>query len=207
MDSFRLLLMRHCLTEANVTNALDSKPPGLPLSPAGQRQAKALAERLPSERIVAVYSSVALRARQTACPIAARHGLAVTALPGVHEVQLGDWEGRRDPETLERYIGTFSCWLKGELDIRVPGGESGREVLQRFLADVNTIRATHEAGIAILVSHGAAIRLASLFLANNLSPELVGARFIPNGGWVVLEAGVTESHEWRCLEWLQVRVE
>ncbi len=202
MNSLRLLLIRHGATNANVTNVLDSRPPGLPLSLEGRVQAAALAEKLSTAQIVGVYASLATRAQQTADAIAERHGLAVRVLKGVHEVQLGSWEGRRDLPTLNRYIETFTQWIEGDLDLRVPNGETGREVLSRYLCDVEMIRSEHTTGVVALVSHGAAIRLASLWLADNLDAGLVGANFIPNVGYIVLETVPSTSRSWRCLEWI-----
>ncbi|MGV9362047.1 histidine phosphatase family protein [Amycolatopsis sp. NPDC003731] len=201
-------MIRHGKTSANLTGVLDSLPPGLPLIEEGYLQAEKLADALSGEPIVGVYASRAVRAQQTAAPIAGRHGLKVVVLGGVHEVQLGDWEGTSDAESLQKFLKIFAYWLERDLDRRIPGGESAREVLKRFLIDVRAIHAVHASGgVAVLVSHGAAIRLASINMADNLDVKTVGARFIPNAEYVVMESISSSGESWRCLEWMGDQVD
>jgi len=66
------------------------------LNELGRAQAEALGAAMAVEPITAVYASTAVRAQQTAAPVAARRGLTVEVVPGVHEVFCGDLEGRSD---------------------------------------------------------------------------------------------------------------
>jgi broad specificity phosphatase PhoE len=56
-----------------------------PLSPKGRRQAEALADLLAREPVGRIWSSPALRCRQTVEPLAARLGLPVEAAPELAE--------------------------------------------------------------------------------------------------------------------------
>jgi hypothetical protein len=96
MTDLRLVLARHGQTDANVRRELDSRPPGAPLNELGRAQAEALAQRLADAPVTAVHASRALRAQQTAAPVAAAHGLPVAVVDGVQEVFVGDLEGRSD---------------------------------------------------------------------------------------------------------------
>lgn len=194
----RLALVRHGQTTANAEGTLDTRPPGQPLSEEGHRQAAELALRLADEPVVAVYASLSVRAQQTAGPIAAQHGLAVRILDGVHEVFIGDLEGRQTPEAHSILHELYHAWHSGDLEAARPGGESGKQVLDRYLADVATIRSAHQHGTAVLVSHGAAIRLAVVALAANVDGAFAGPRYLANAAMVVLEADDTG---WRCLRW------
>lgn len=195
----RLLLIRHAETESNARHVLDSRPPGPPLNDEGQRQALRLAGRLAGEPLTAVYASVAVRARQTAEEVARPHGLDVIVRDGVHEVDIGDLEGRHDLPAIEQFLGVYRSWHAGSLDIPVPGGESGREVIDRFLPVVEKIRADHDdSGMVALVSHGAAIRLTARILASNVDSMFADAHMVPNAGAVVLEL---DGAGWRCLSW------
>jgi broad specificity phosphatase PhoE len=198
MTTLRLVLVRHGQTESNVAFVLDSRPPGPPLTEEGRRQAERIAERLAGEPVVAVYASTAVRAQQTAQPIAAAHGLEVVVADGVHEVDVGDFEGRSDQAAIEQFIGVYRAWHAGDLVLPVPGGESGQQLLDRFLPVVERIRQEHPDGVVVLVSHGAAIRLAARTLAANVDSMFADAHFVPNGGAVVLEA---DGAAWRCLSW------
>lgn len=194
----RLLLVRHGQTESNVRHVLDSRPPGPPLTDEGRRQATRLARRLAGEPVEAVYTSVAVRARETAEAIAEPHGLDVIVREGVHEVDIGDLEGRSDLWAVEQFLGVYRAWHAGNVDVAIPGGESGRQLLDRFLPVVDRIRADHNGGVVVLVSHGAAIRLTARTLASNVDSMFADAHTVPNAGAVVLEL---DGAGWQCLSW------
>ncbi|MFZ0121507.1 MAG: histidine phosphatase family protein [Pseudonocardiaceae bacterium] len=198
MAALRLVLARHGETTANAQGLLDTRLPGHPLTEQGHRQAADLAQRLADEPVVAVYASRALRARQTAQPIATRHRLATQVLGGVHEVFIGDLEGRESPEDHRTLHELYRTWHYGDLGASRPGGESGKQVLDRYLADVAAIRRAHPHGTAVLVSHGAATRLAVVALAANVEGSFAAPRLLPNAATVLLEADGTG---WRCLRW------
>jgi broad specificity phosphatase PhoE len=190
--SLRLVLARHGRTAANVAHVLDSRPPGAPLDELGLEQAQRLATRLAERPLRAVYASRATRARQTADPVAAAHGLAVEVVDGVHEVFMGDLEGRSDDAALATFDEVYAAWWRGDLDARLPGGESARDVRDRFLPAVDGV-VDGIAGDVLLVSHGAAIRLAAAALLG----ETAETFYVPNTGLVELrrdrEGWVLES--------------
>jgi broad specificity phosphatase PhoE len=179
----RLILARHGRTAANVAKALDSRPPGMPLDDVGLAEAEALGRRLAPVPIEAVYASQAIRAQQTAAPVAAGHGLDVVVVDGVQEVFIGDLEGRDDAESRERFEEAYRAWIRGELDVHLPGGESALDLRERFVPAVEAIRAA-ASGTVLLVSHGAAIRLG----VGALLGEAAETRYVPNAGIVVLSA-------------------
>ncbi|MBC2932718.1 histidine phosphatase family protein [Nocardioides sp. zg-1228] len=153
----RLLLMRHGQTHANVSGELDTAHPGLDLTDLGRAQAVAAAKALADERIDAIYVSSRVRTHQTAAPTAQARGLEPVQLDGLQEIAAGDFEMRNDHDAVAGYIGAVAAWLDGDLDHRMPGGETGEEFLARYDAAVRTIaEAGHEA--VLVVSHGAALR-------------------------------------------------
>jgi probable phosphoglycerate mutase len=153
----RLLLMRHGQTHANVSGELDTAHPGLGLTDLGRAQAAAAAQAISEEHLDAIYVSSRVRTHQTAAPTAEHRGLGLTPLDGLEEIAAGDFEMRSDHDAVAGYIGTVATWLDGDLDHRMPGGESGHEFLARYDAAVRTIvEAGHRA--ALVVSHGAALR-------------------------------------------------
>ncbi|MEU4801372.1 histidine phosphatase family protein [Actinosynnema sp. NPDC023587] len=194
--------MRHGETASNLKMALDTLPPGPPLTEAGVVQANALASSLATERVAAVYASTAVRAQQTAAPVAAAFGLAVQVVDGVQEIFCGDLEGRHDKEAFELFLAAVHQWAEGNLDAAIPGGESGRQVLDRFLTAVDELAARHAAeDTFVLVSHGGAVRMAALALATNVRPALAEAGLLPNTGRVILE---NTGNGWTCTSWTGV---
>ena len=72
-----------------------------------------------------VAHSVALRATETAAEIGAELGLPTLELEGIHEVQVGDLENRNDDEAIDEFNAIYQRWHDGELDVPLPGGETG----------------------------------------------------------------------------------
>jgi probable phosphoglycerate mutase len=184
-----------------VHHVLDSRPPGPPLTELGRCQADELADRLACEPVVAVYASVAVRARQTAAPVAARHGLEVRVIDGVHEVFVGDFEGSNAEADIQAFIDVYRAWHAGDLELPVPGGESARQVLDRFLPVLDRIRTEHADGVAVLVSHSAALRLVGCTVAANVGAAFADSHYLPNCEAITLEA---DGDGWRCLDWAGV---
>lgn len=153
----RLLLLRHGQTHGNTQGALDTAFPGLGLTDLGQRQAEAAARALADRPLNGLYVSSLLRTHQTAEPIGRAQGLDARALDGLREVSAGDYEMATTHEAIEGYITTVGAWIERRYDVRMPGGESGHEFLERYDAAVGEILG-HGHDTAILVSHGAAIR-------------------------------------------------
>ncbi|MEO6087126.1 MAG: histidine phosphatase family protein [Umezawaea sp.] len=197
------MLVRHGETASNLKMALDSLPPGPPLTDLGQEQANLLADALADEPVVAVHASTAVRAQQTAAPVAARHGMAVQVVEGVQEIFCGDLEGRSDREAYGVFVKTATAWAEGQLDLVLPGGENGRQVIDRCLAAIAEITKGVTEGTVVLVSHGGAIRLVGQALAPNVTVNLAAGGLLPNTGRVVLES---DGAGWRCTAWSGVDI-
>ncbi|HTO54596.1 MAG TPA: histidine phosphatase family protein [Myxococcota bacterium] len=138
----RLLLVRHCQSSG--------QHPDAALTEAGHVQAHALAERLcelPIDRIVA---SSYRRARATLAPLAGRLGLDLELDDRLVERRLSPAPIDHWREVVER---SFS-----EPDFCVPGGESGRETLERGW---KALEAIFDAGhtLPVVASHGQLISI------------------------------------------------
>ncbi|MGI8309359.1 histidine phosphatase family protein [Saccharopolyspora hattusasensis] len=197
----RLILARHGQTLANVRQELDTLPPGPGLTELGERQAARLAERLAGEKIISIHASRALRAQQTAQPLAQRHRLPVEIVEGTHEIYVGELEGRGDSEALRVFDDVYESWHEGRIDIPMPDGETGREALTRFVGGARSAIDGAGDGAVALVSHGAMLRLAACAIAANVDAAHANARHLPNTGVIVLEADPDVRTGWRCLSW------
>jgi broad specificity phosphatase PhoE len=198
----KLILVRHGETEGNVAKILDTRVPGMPLTERGAAQAKTFGSSLlrPPR---ALFCSAALRARQTASYIEAATGVAAEVLEGVHEVQVGDLEGLGTDEAHEIFQRTYRAWHEGDLSARVPGGESGYDVLARFLPVIETLRATYvssdaNGGDVLLVDHGAAMRLVSRTLSG-VAPPFTTNNHLDNTETIELVPRAVGG--WECVRW------
>ena len=156
-DTIQLLLIRHGLTDW-VGRRLPGWTPGIHLSEEGRQQAKALAQRLASLPIEAIYASPLERAAETAEAIAAPHGLSVQLREGLGEVRIGEWTGR----TIEDLAKTEE-WLAIQFypsGANIPGGETMHEMQARVVAELDAIRKAHAAATVAVVSHADVIKAA-----------------------------------------------
>ncbi|MCE1179968.1 MAG: histidine phosphatase family protein [Micrococcales bacterium] len=193
----RLLLIRHGQTHSNVIHALDTAEPGADLTELGRRQAAAIPAALADEPIEALYVSNLVRTQQTAAPLAQARGLEPVVRPGIREVVAGDLEMATDRPSLERYIETSFRWAD-DPSARIPGGENGIEVLERYDSVVAEAAATG-AECVVMVSHGAVIRSYAAARARNVDPQFAAEHWLRNTALVVLE-GSPESG-WECTRW------
>lgn len=207
MTNLRLVLARHGETPSNVRMALDSAPPGPSLTEEGRRQAAELARTLAAEPVVAVYASTAVRAQETAKPVAAAHGLDVEVIEGIQEVFVGELNNRTDEPSLRAFYEVFSTWANGDLSVPMPGGESAEQVLDRYHRVVRDLRARHSHGVVVVLSHGAAIRLVAPTLVTNIALTKVQHALLPNTGRVVLDDDPSSPTGWRCLEWTGINLD
>ncbi|GAB95877.1 putative phosphoglycerate mutase [Kineosphaera limosa] len=191
----RLLLVRHGQTSSNIGHHLDTAEPGADLTDFGRAQAQAIPAALAGESIAAIYVSNLVRTQQTAAPLAQALGLEPLIRPGVREIGAGDLEMANDRPSLEAYVGQVFGW-ESDLDARMPGAETGREVLGRFDEVVAEAFGQVGEGTAVIVSHGAMIRMWVAGRSDNIdltyaaehpleNTALVALHGTPEEGWTV----------------------
>ena len=194
----RLILVRHGQSPSNVRHLLDTAVPGPGLTELGVAQAAALPAALAGVEVDAIYASSLARAQLTAAPLARSLGLAVQVRDGLREVGAGDLEMRGDPDSIDRYLAIVFAWPAGDLGLRMPGGEDGTEVLERFDRVVAEIDAGGN-GSAVLVSHGAAIRVWCAARAGNVDARFVATHELANTAVVVLQGDPVTG--WHVTSW------
>jgi probable phosphomutase (TIGR03848 family) len=157
----RILLIRHANNDYIATRRLAGRTAGIHLNDQGRAEALAVADRLVSTPLAAVYSSPLERALETAGPIAERHGLPICLLEGLVETDCGEWTG----VSLEELSHTelWDLIQSAPSCVRHPGGESMAEVQARMVASIERIREAHSGQRIVLVSHSDPIKLALAF--------------------------------------------
>lgn len=195
----RLLLIRHGQTSSNIGHKLDTAEPGADLSELGRRQAAAIPQALAGENIGAIYASTLVRSQQTAAPLAAALGLDVQIRPGIREIAAGELEMRSDEESIQRYVDVVFGW-PGDLESRVPGGESGTEVLARY-DDAVAEAARSGVDTVAFVSHGAVIRVWVGIRSSNVDPAYTMEHWLMNTAMVALEGSPEDG--WTVVQWTE----
>ncbi|UNO42374.1 bifunctional RNase H/acid phosphatase [Streptomyces sp. MST-110588] len=150
-----LVLLRHGetpLTPQKRFSGSGGSDPGL--SPAGERQAAAVAAALAARGTVqAVVSSPLKRCRETAGTVARRLGLEVHIEEGLRETDFGAWEGLTFAEVRERFPADLDAWLGSARAAPTGGGESFATVARRVAAARDKLLARHAGRTVLLVSH------------------------------------------------------
>lgn len=200
MAPMRLILVRHGQTSSNLGGLLDTDEPGADLTALGRTQAAALPGALEGRQISAIYASTLVRTQQTAAPLAAARMLEVHIRAGVREIGAGSMEMLGDPASVRTYLETAFAWSEGDLDLRMPGGESGHEVYGRYDEVVAEAAASVDgAGAAVVVSHGAIIRSWTAARASNVTTAHSARNALSNTGIVVLEGSPAAG--WTAVTW------
>jgi broad specificity phosphatase PhoE len=149
----QLILVRHGETVHNVAGIAQGWNDSA-LSERGERQVRALAERLKSSGVTAIYSSPLGRALATAEVVAEATGLPVTVLDELREMNYGTWEGRSFLDVRQVDEEAYQRWINDE-EAACPGGESHagvRRRLERAFAAMTTAK-------PVVITHGTAIRI------------------------------------------------
>ena len=198
-----LLLIRHGETQAAVRG--ESFPmvegQGDPaLRPEGEAQAAAVAERLKTEPIKAIYVTTMQRTHQTAAPLAAHLGLEPKVERDLREVHLGDWDGgeyrfraaQNDP-VIQR-MRDREDW--GE----IPGAEQKDAFFERVQRGLERIASAHAGELVAVVVHGGVIAAACAIVTQSRPFGFMGAdngsisRVVIGPGGMILRGFNDVSH-------------
>jgi probable phosphoglycerate mutase len=151
-----LLLVRHAEPTRVEGGTGVRANPGL--TERGREQAERLADWLAQEHIDAVVASPQRRARETAAPIAAAHGLAVAVVDGLvefdvqadHYIPVEELKATNDPRWRAMVDGTWHDF----------GGEDPAVFRTRVLATVDALIADHAGERVVAVCHGGVVNVA-----------------------------------------------
>ncbi len=154
----RLLLIRHGATAWTAEGRFQGQT-DVPLSPHGQRQVAALAQRLTTEKFDLLYTSDLLRAWETAQAIAALQACVVQPEPRLREIAFGDWEGLTYAEIPQRDASALAAWEGDPCYHAAPGGETLSQMLIRVRAAYDSLVAIPQDMTVGVVAHGGALQL------------------------------------------------
>ncbi len=212
--TLRLVLMRHGQTHSNLQRVIDTRPPGADLTEKGQQQALSAGAELAEmcgPRISEAYCSVAVRTQQTAERVVGAYegilGLQPGDVPiavteGIHEIDLGELEGKDDHAAYEAYMENLAAWLRSDASAQAEGGETYLQLLDRYVPVLDALIADHEGQDTdlLVVSHGGAIRTVAAHAAS-VDPQVALDAYIANCQFVVLEPGGKPFGQWAVRYW------
>jgi broad specificity phosphatase PhoE len=152
-----LLLVRHAEVARNARGRCFGRL-DFPLSDEGREQARALAARLSHEPVAAVVSSPRVRARDTATVIAEPHGLAVSTLDELCELDFGALEGLTYDEIAATWPELYEQWMTQPTAVEFPEGERFADLQVHAAEAVTRLREGYEGRIVVAVTHAGVVR-------------------------------------------------
>jgi broad specificity phosphatase PhoE len=193
-----LTFVRSAESEANAAGVINTEVPGPALSPTGQKQASALADRLKGGQYDGIYASQMARTQQTAAPLSKALGKQVNVLPGLDEMSSGWFNDGPASMTNDTFLLAPLGWLEGNRQFAIPGGPTGNEFNDKFSEAVHRI---YQSGNSkpIAFSSGASLMLWTLMNVRNPKNSLVTDHPIPNAGRVVISGNPITG--WKLVDW------
>lgn len=131
----------------------------LPLTERGLLQKEAVADALADKKIDAIYASTLQRAFHTGEAIAARHGLTVTGMDALREVNYGDWEGLSERNIAENYADHWKQRVADPWNVSPPNGESYSALWARLEPAWTQIIGDNANKTVVIVGHNGSLRV------------------------------------------------
>lgn len=183
----RLFLLRHAEVEENYHRIFGGHI-DMNLSPRGHEQATRLADYLRQKSFDAIYASPMKRVQQTLAPIMAGREPAAVILPGLKEVNFGDWTGLSWEQVKAKFNISAFEWLSQLEHAAIPNAESAATFRARVEPCVEQILRDHPGQCVAIACHGGTIRMILSILLKMPLPQM--AHF------EIEYASLTQVHLW-----------
>lgn len=137
----------------------------VPLSELGVQQAALTAARCQqSIQPVAVLTSPLGRALDTGRAIATAFDLEPEVLPGLYDIDYGDWQWKTHEEVAAAYPAAYARWKNLPDQMQMPGGESLQQVLVRVTEGLMDVLNRFEDKTVVMVGHDSVNRVLLLHM-------------------------------------------
>ncbi|WP_054372242.1 histidine phosphatase family protein [Rhodococcus rhodochrous] len=192
-----ITFMRHAESAGNASGIIDTSTPGPEISDKGRREAQIAADAFASRDFDGIYASSMIRTQQTAEYLARAIDEPVEVLPGLREIEAGQFEGQPEATAQRTLFAAPLAWLQGHLEERIPGSVDGNEFDQRFDDAVQNI---YDSGDThpIAFAHGGSIMVWTLMNVENSDSGLL-SNPLRNTGYVVITGNPQTG--WMLVDW------
>ncbi|WP_084243673.1 histidine phosphatase family protein [Planomicrobium okeanokoites] len=181
-----LYITRHGETEWNLEKRMQGWGDS-PLTEKGKKNALELSARLKDTEFEAVYASPSLRALSTARVISADRKLQIQVDDKLREINVGEWEGKEHAYINDNYPEEyFSFWNTPHLYTSA-AGENFKELQERALEAVQSIREHHQEGNILIVTHSIIIKALLAFFKKLPLEDLWSPPFIHDTSLTMVE--------------------
>ena len=164
MISKKVYLVRHGQTDYNLKNIVQGSGVDTDLNELGRNQASLFYETYKNVPFDKIYTSALKRSKQSVQRFIDR-GIPYEALAGLNEISWGTKEGHPvTPEEDEYYHFMLDQWRMGKTYLKIEGGESPEDVVNRMKPAVDHIMGKHDERTILICMHGRAIRILLCYL-------------------------------------------
>ncbi|MCO5387291.1 MAG: alpha-ribazole phosphatase [Desulfosporosinus sp.] len=143
----------------------------LSLSDKGREQANYLKEQLQDEPLDHIYCSNLARTQETAEIIASPHRISLSVLPDLHELNMGDWDGKLFTDIKQEFPREYRKRGEDIVNYRPPKGESFFDCFQRVIPVFDSILRSHKKN-SLIVGHAGVNRIILCHALHKPLPEL-----------------------------------
>lgn len=179
-----VFIIRHGETDFNRKGIVQGGGVDSALNELGRQQAQAFHDFYKEIPFEAVLTSKLQRTHQTVKPFV-EMGLLWEQFEDINEMNWGEQEGKESTPAMNlQYQEIKDAWTRGELDVRLPGGESAEELGLRISRFIDHLKQRSEK-LLLVCSHGRAMS-AMVCLLHGLSLHDMNQYFHYNTGlWKV----------------------
>lgn len=164
-----LFIIRHGETDLNKDGVLQGRGIDASLNDTGRKQALQISSYLQGIKIDRLITSSLNRSNETADPIADFHQIEKRSYPELDEMHFGELEGETVNDVRDTLDEIHTIWSGGDIDYRIPGGESPQSVFKRADGVVQSVLKQSDGESLVLILHGRLIRiLLSVWLGHGL---------------------------------------
>lgn len=165
MTKKQILIVRHGETDFNRRNIVQGSGVDTELNEFGLQQALSFYNFYKEHPFDVVYTSALKRAQQSVKHFIDK-GIKHISLPELNEISWGDFEGKRQTEEQKRlYWDTVNHWRNGNLEARIPNGETPVEMQERQKKAAELIL-NDDAQQVLVCMHGRAMKSFLCLLLN-----------------------------------------
>jgi len=151
-----IYIVRHGETDFNRKGIVQGGGVDAPLNELGRQQAQAFYDIYKDVLFEIVLTSKLQRTHQTVQPFL-EMGLAWEQFEDLNEMNWGEHEGKEStPQMHTEYQEIKEAWGRGELEVRLPGGESAAELGMRINRFIEHLKQRPEQ-LLLVCSHGRAM--------------------------------------------------
>ncbi len=159
MKSKKIYLIRHGETDYNKRGVVQGSGINAPLNDTGRKQAAAFYEKYKDIPFDKVYTSELQRSIQSVQNFI-DDGIPHVSFAGLNEINWGIYEGKIVNSHDSQYYETITeAWTRGEVDVRIEGGDSPIMVQERQKPVLDYIEKQENEKTILICMHGRAMRI------------------------------------------------